>query len=113
MMLVRQTHLLWWAALVHRVSGLVLAIFLPIHFLVLGLAIEGDVVLDQALIWSERLPVKFAEIGLVFLLVVHLAGGLRVLVLEALAWHDWQKTLAGAAIGFSALIALLFGLRVF
>ena len=30
---------LWLAAMVHRVSGVLLAAFLPLHFLVLGLAI--------------------------------------------------------------------------
>ena len=39
----RRTHrrsTCWVAAMVHRVSGIELACFLPIHFLVLGLAIE-------------------------------------------------------------------------
>ena len=109
----QRAQLMWWVALLHRVSGVLLAIFLPIHFVVLGLAIEGEAALDQALIWSEQIAVKLAEIGLVFVLVVHLAGGLRILVLETLAWHDWQKTAAGVAIGLSAMMALLFGMRVF
>ena len=41
--------------------------------------------------------VKFAEFGLVFLLAVHLFGGLRLLALEFLPWRDWQKTLAASA----------------
>ena len=34
------------AALVHRLSGLALALFLPVHFYVLGLALEGEQSLD-------------------------------------------------------------------
>ena len=45
---------LWIAALVHRLSGLALAIFLPLHFLALGLAIGGEAKLDGFLRWSER-----------------------------------------------------------
>ena len=30
----------------HRLSGLALAIFLPLHFLALGLAIDGEARLD-------------------------------------------------------------------
>lgn len=107
-----RAQFLWRAAMLHRISGLLLAIFLPVHFLVLGLAIKGESALDGALAWSDTLPVKVAEFGLVFVLTVHLAGGLRVLVLEMFDWHDHQKTLAAAAVGLSVLVALLFGLRV-
>ena len=37
-----RSSVLWIAALVHRLSGLALAIFLPVHFLTLGLAIQGE-----------------------------------------------------------------------
>ena len=103
---------LWRAALLHRISGLLLAVFLPVHFLTLGLALEGEAALDEALRWSETLPVKVAEFGLVFVLAVHLAGGVRILWLENFAWRDGQKAFAAVAIGFSLVIALLFGLRV-
>ena len=33
---------LWIAAMIHRLSGLGLAIFLPFHFLALGLAIDSE-----------------------------------------------------------------------
>jgi fumarate reductase subunit D len=33
--------LLWSAAFIHRLSGVALAVFLPVHFLVLGLALGG------------------------------------------------------------------------
>lgn len=99
---------LWWAFLLHRVSGLLLALFLPFHFLVLGLAIEDAARLDGFLAWTERPLVKLAEAGLVFLLAVHMAGGLRLLALELLAWQRWQKNLAAAAGGFALFAALLF-----
>ena len=79
--------------MVHRISGLALAIFLPLHFLALGLAINGDARLDGFLRWSDQPLVKFAEVGLVFLLTVHLLGGLRVLVIENFDWHDGRNSL--------------------
>ena len=45
---------LWIAALVHRVSGLALACFLPLHFLALGLAIDGEARLDGFLKWTAN-----------------------------------------------------------
>ena len=99
--------------MVHRISGLALAIFLPFHFLALGLAIQGEARLDSFLRWSDQPLVKFAEGGLVFLLTVHLLGGLRVLVIENFAWRDGQKQLATLAAAVSAIIAFIFLVRVF
>jgi fumarate reductase subunit D len=97
--------------MVHRISGILLAIFLPLHFLALGLAIENSARLDGFLSWTARPTVKVAEMGLVFLLAVHLLGGLRILVIENLPWRDGQKRLAMVAAGASAVVALAFLLR--
>ncbi len=92
--------------MLHRISGLALAIFLPLHFLALGLALEGEARLDSFLRWSEQPLVKVSEIGLVFFFTVRLLGGLRILVIENLAWRDGQKQLATFAAALSAIIAL-------
>jgi fumarate reductase subunit D len=104
---------LWVAAMVHRLSGLALGIFLPFHFLALGLAIDGEARFSSFLRWTDQPLVKVAEIGLVFLFTVHLLGGLRVLVIENLAWRDGQKQLATLAAALSAIVALAFLVRVF
>ena len=83
--LAHRNSILWMAALVHRLSGLALAVFLPLHFLALGLAIRGEAHLESFLRWSDQPLVKLAESGLVFLLVVHMLGGLRLLLIENLA----------------------------
>jgi fumarate reductase subunit D len=102
---------LWLAAMVHRLSGLALAIFLPLHFLALGLAIEGEARLDGLLKWTAQPAVKLAEMALVFLLTVHLLGGLRVLAIENLPWRGGQKLLAIAAASVAAAVALGFFTR--
>ena len=106
-----RTSVLWIAALVHRLSGLALAIFLPLHFLTLGLAIQGEAHLESFLRWSDAPLVKLAESGLVFLLLVHMLGGLRLLVIENLDWRDEQKQLATLAAAVSAVIAFIFLVR--
>ncbi len=103
-----RTGVLWIAALVHRLSGLALAIFLPVHFLTLGLAIGGEARLDSFLRWTDAPLVKLSEGGLVFLLLLHMLGGLRLLVLENLEWHDGQKQLATLAAAVSAVVAFIF-----
>ncbi len=101
------------AALLHRLSGIALAIFLPLHFLALGLAIDGEAKLEGFLRWSDQPLVKAAEIGLVFLFTVHLLGGLRILVIENFDWRDGQKQLATLAAALSAIVAFAFLVRVF
>jgi fumarate reductase subunit D len=99
---------LWFAAMVHRISGVLLAVFLPLHFLVLGLALESEALLEGFFAWTANPFVKAAEIGLVFLLAVHLLGGLRVLVIENLPWRDGQKQLVMCGLVVAVLIALVF-----
>jgi len=106
-------HVGWWAFALHRGSGLALAIFLPVHFLVLGTALNGASALDGALVWTEGPWMKASEIALVFLLAAHLCGGLRLLLVE---FHGWRATsqpaLIAAAAGCATLCALLFALNL-
>jgi fumarate reductase subunit D len=101
-------NLLWLAALLHRLSGLGLAIFLPLHFLTLGLAIDGEARLEGFLRWSDAPAVKVSEAVLMFLLAVHALGGLRLLAVENLAWRDGQKRNAVLAVAFAAAVAVVF-----
>lgn len=104
---------LFLAFLLHRLSGLGLALFLPFHFYVLALALEGDAELDRFLHWSQAPLVKFAETGLVFLLAIHLFGGLRLLALENLPWRDQHKNYAALALAGGFFVACGFLLRSF
>ena len=101
-----RNHPAYWAFIVHRVSGIALALFLPAHFLALGTAIRGEAALDGFLRWTQQPMVIAAEWALVTLLAAHLAGGLRILALEFLPWRGWQKSLAAVA----AFIAIFAGL---
>jgi len=95
-------------ALIHRLSGIALALFLPVHFWALGRALE----LDSFLRWTEQPLVRFAEWGIVVLLAAHLGGGLRVLAIEFLDWHEWQKSLATLAGALTVAIGLAFALAL-
>ena len=105
-----RNHPAYWAFLVHRVSGVALALFLPAHFLALASALHGEAALEGLLRWSEQPLVKAAEWILVMLLAAHLAGGMRLLALEFLPWRDWQKTLAALAAAFALFVGLVFAL---
>jgi fumarate reductase subunit D len=107
-----RNHPAYWAFVVHRASGVLLAAFLPLHFWALGQALQGEARLDSFLRWSEQPLVKFLETVLVLLLAAHLTGGLRLLALEFLAWRDWQKGLLAAAAGITVAAGLAFLLNL-
>ena len=95
------------AALLHRLSGLALAIFLPLHFLALGLALNGAAPLDTFLAATRYPLAKAAEWALVFALATHMALGLRVLAIEFLPWRDRTVATVTTCLGAAFLVGLL------
>jgi len=108
-----RNHPAYWAFVVHRASGVLLSLFLPLHFLALGQALQGAARLDAFLRWTEQPLLKAGETILVLLLAAHITGGLRLLALEFLAWRDWQKALLALAAGASVAAGLVFALNVY
>ena len=101
-------HKSYVAFIGHRLSGLALALFLPIHFLLLGTALNGGDALDRALALTHNPLIKIAEWGLVVLLVLHLLFGLRVLLLEMTDWPSQHDNRTGWIIP-TFVAALLIG----
>ena len=95
-------------ALIHRISGVALAVFLPVHFWALGRGLQ----VDEFLRWTEQPLVKLSEWGIVVLLAAHLGGGLRALAIEFLDWHEWQKSLAAIAAAIVVGAGLAFALAL-
>lgn len=99
------------AFLGHRLSGLALAAFLPLHFLLLAGALEDAEGLDRLLVYTELAPVRIAEWGLVVLLALHLLFGLRLLLLEFSGsgrdYRGWILPAATAAL----LVGVVFVVR--
>ncbi len=96
------------AALLHRLSGVALAIFLPMHFLALATSLQGADTLDAFLALTRNPFVKTAEWGLVTALALHLALGLRLLAIELLAWRERSAAIIPAAFAAAVAIGLLF-----
>jgi len=51
---VRNNHTGYWAFVLHRVSGVLLTLFLPAHFLALGSALQGAAAMDAFLDWTKN-----------------------------------------------------------
>jgi fumarate reductase subunit D len=80
------------AALLHRLSGIALAIFLPLHFLALATALDGAAAFDSFLAATNTPFVKLTEGALVVALATHMCLGLRILAIEFL--NIRERTLA-------------------
>lgn len=92
------------AAMLHRLSGIALAIFLPVHFLALATALNGAKALDAFLAVTRQPVVAFAEFGIVVALAIHMALGLRVLAVEFLDFRE--KTLAALSVCIATVFAV-------
>jgi fumarate reductase subunit D len=103
-----RNHQAYWAFLGHRLSGIALALFLPVHFYVLGMALDAPR-LDRFLKLADLPAMKFGEWGLVMLLALHMFFGLRLLALELLPWSSTRDArIAWIGWGFAATVVVGF-----
>jgi fumarate reductase subunit D len=105
-------HASWWAFWLHRVSGLLLALFLPLHFIALGQALGGAAALDGFLQLTDHPLFKVAEWGLVTLLALHLTGGVRLLLIEFGPASGLRKNWIAAGVGFAFAAGIAFALAL-
>lgn len=105
-------HAAYWAFLLHRLSGLGLALFLPLHFWALGQALHGAAALEGFLRLADQPLFKFAEWGLVLLLAGHMTGGVRLLLIEFGPPAGLRKNWIAGAAGFATLTSLAFALAL-
>ena len=94
------------AAMLHRLSGIALAIFLPLHFLALATALNGASALDNFLTLTRQPLVACAECGIVVALAIHMTLGLRLLAIEFFDFRE--KTLAALSVCLAAVFAVGF-----
>ncbi len=95
------------AALLHRLSGIALAVFLPLHFLALATALNGADALDSFLAVTRMPLVKLAECALVAALATHLTLGLRLLAIEF--FDIRERTAAALSACAAAVVAVGVG----
>jgi fumarate reductase subunit D len=100
------------AALLHRLSGLALAIFLPVHFLALATALGGADALDKFLTITRNPVVKTAELALVLSLAIHMTLGLRVLAVEFLPMRERTAAAVSLCLAGAVAVGLVFLLNV-
>ena len=96
------------AALLHRLSGLALGVFVPFHFIALATVLNGADALDSFLSLTNDPFVKLSETGLVAALALHMTLGLRVLAIEFLGVRERTGATVSACIGLVFAVGLSF-----
>ena len=105
-------HASYWAFVVHRASGIALALFLPVHFYALSGAIDGADVLDKFFKATDTPLVKLAEGGIVVALALHMALGLRVLAIEFLPVRERTRVAVSFCLAAAFAVGMIFLLNV-
>ena len=100
------------AAMLHRLAGIALAIFLPLHFLALATALNGAKGLDSFLAITRQPLVEAAEFGIVVALAIHMTLGLRVLAIEFFDFREKTLAVLSACVAAVCVVGLIFILNV-
>ena len=100
------------AAMVHRLAGIVLAIFLPLHFLALATALNGAKAMDSFLAVTRQPLVEFAEVGIVIALAAHMTLGLRVLAIEFFDFREKTLAVLSACVAAVCVVGFIFILNI-
>jgi fumarate reductase subunit D len=100
------------AAMLHRLSGIALAVFLPLHFLALATALNGAAALDTFLAVTRQPVVAFFEWAIVVALAVHLTLGLRVLAVEFFDFRETTLVPVSICLAAVAAVGLILALNL-
>ena len=102
-----RNHQAYWAFLGHRLSGLALALFLPVHFYVLGMALD-EARFDRFLKLSDMPAMKVGEWGWSCCWRCTCASAC-LLALELLPWRSTRNARNGW-IGWGLAVSMGIGL---
>jgi succinate dehydrogenase / fumarate reductase cytochrome b subunit len=90
----------------HRLSGVVLTVYLFVHLFTLGSALQGPDGYDRMMALLNNPAVRGLELVLVWLVLYHTFNGVRLVLLQVVPGLD-QRRLAHAALGLSLLAIVL------
>jgi succinate dehydrogenase / fumarate reductase cytochrome b subunit len=90
----------------HRLTGLILTVYLYVHLVTLGSVLQGPGGFDRAMALMNRPAVRLLELALVWVVVFHALNGARLCLLAVTPVAN-QKWLAYAVVAAAFLVALV------
>lgn len=101
-----------WAWFLHRITGVILVLYLFMHFFVLGSSLAGGETFNKWLSTVQTPVFHFLEIGLAAAVAFHLLNGLRITITDFFLVTKAHKTIFWIAITIF-LILMIITLIVF
>lgn len=103
-----------WAFILHRLSGVALALYLLLHVFDISLVMYGPVAFDRFLALYHQWPFRIGLILVMAAVVYHAFNGLRIILMDFTSWGvRYQRLLwygvlvVTAAIGVPVLIKVV------
>jgi len=102
-----------FAWVLHRITGLLLLVYLFMHLWVLGSANSGPGAFDQRLRMVQYPIFHFLEIGLVLTVFYHMINGLSITIMDFFNLSSKHKTLVTISVVIFAVVAIVaFGIML-
>jgi succinate dehydrogenase / fumarate reductase cytochrome b subunit len=98
------------AWLLQRLSGLFLTLYLIVHVIVIGTAVQGEDAFDDLLGTFDKAPFLILDAGLVGVVAFHAMNGLRLILFDFAVGLRFQKLLFW--ISFAVAVAVFIGSMV-
>jgi len=92
------------AWMLHRVSGLILLLYLAIHLWGLGSALGGEVAFDNRMRAFSGPVFELLEALVVLIAAFHMFNGLRIIAVDFLGLGRHQKAMFAGVLGGFALV---------
>ncbi len=96
-----------FAWFLHRITGLLLLVYLFMHLWVLSSAQSGPEAFDARLRMVQSPLFHFLEIGLVFTIFYHMINGLSITVMDFFNLSRRHKALVTVSVAIFAVVAII------
>ena len=93
--------------ILHRITGLLLLVYLLLHLYVIGSATRGPEAFNQTLGFVQQPLFHFLEIGLILVVFYHMVNGISISIMDFADISRKHKTMVVITVAVFAIIAIV------